>query len=92
MSEIRIERDPPRERLEALGVEGWPIWTCAPSTFPWTYDAEETCYLLEGEVVVTPDGGEPVTIRAGDLVTFPKGLSCTWEVRRAVRKHYRFGE
>ncbi len=91
MPEIRIERDPPRERLEALGVEGWPVWSCGVSTFPWTYDEIETCYLLEGEVVVTPEGGEPVTIRAGDLVTFPKGLSCTWEVRSPVRKHYSFG-
>ena len=89
MPEIRIERDPPRERLEALGVEGWPVWSCGVSTFPWTYDETETCYLLEGEVVVTPEGGEPLTIRAGDLVTFPKGLSCTWEVRSPVRKHYR---
>ncbi len=89
MPEIRIERDPPRERLEALGVEGWPVWSCGVSTFPWTYDETETCYLLEGEVVVTPEGGEPLTVRAGDLVTFPKGLSCTWEVRSPVRKHYR---
>jgi len=91
MSEIRIERDPPRERLESLGVEGWPVWSCGVSTFPWTYDETETCYLLEGEVVVTPEGGEPVTIRAGDLVTFPRGLSCTWEVLSPVRKHYSFG-
>ncbi len=91
MSGIRIERDPPRERLESLGVEGWPVWSCGVSTFPWTYDETETCYLLEGEVVVTPERGEPVTIRAGDLVTFPKGLSCTWEVRSPVRKHYSFG-
>ena len=26
----------------------------------------------------------------GDLVTFPAGMSCTWEIRRPVRKHYRF--
>ncbi|AGP40227.1 hypothetical protein SCE1572_40435 [Sorangium cellulosum So0157-2] len=30
-------------------------------------------------------------IQAGDLVTFPAGLNCTWEVRSPVRKHYRFG-
>jgi len=33
-----------------------------------------------------------VRIGTGDLVTFPKGLSCQWEVRSPVRKHYRFGE
>jgi len=32
-----------------------------------------------------------VRFRAGDLVEFAAGLSCQWEVRAAVRKHYRFG-
>jgi uncharacterized cupin superfamily protein len=61
------------------------------SIFPWHYDRAETCCLLEGEVIVTPDDGEPVRIGAGDLVTLPAGLSCTREVRADVRKHYRFG-
>jgi uncharacterized cupin superfamily protein len=91
MSRIVIERDPPSDRLRERGVFDWPIWTKEVSTFPWTYDDAETCYLLEGDVVVTPDGGDPVEIRRGDLVTFPAGLSCTWHVRQPVRKHYTFG-
>lgn len=89
----KIERIPgPGEaRLQALGVRDWPVWEKEVSSFPWTYDTGETCYLLEGEVIVTPEGGEPVEIRAGDLVTFPAGMSCTWEIRRPVRKHYRLG-
>ena len=56
----------------------------------WTYDAEETCYVLEGEVTVTPEGGEPVTIGRGDLVTFPKGMRCVWDISAPIRKHCRF--
>ena len=41
--------------------------------------------------MVTPDGGAPVQVGKGDLVTFPAGMSCTWDVRRPVKKHYRFG-
>ncbi|MBE9580185.1 MAG: DUF861 domain-containing protein [Proteobacteria bacterium] len=26
----------------------------------------------------------------GDLVIFPKGMSCNWKVRGDVRKHYQF--
>jgi uncharacterized cupin superfamily protein len=37
-------------------------------------------------------GGEPVTFGKGDLVVFPQGMSCTWNVQEAVRKHYQFGE
>ena len=90
MNTIKILNHPPREMLDALGTDQWPIWEHEAATFPWTYDSEETCLLLEGEVVVTPDGGEPVSFGVGDLVTFPAGMSCTWEIRKAVRKHYIF--
>jgi uncharacterized cupin superfamily protein len=90
MQGIRVESNPTRQRLEQLGVFDWGIWSKEISVFPWTYDCNETCYFLAGEVVVTPQGGEPVAMGEGDLVTFTAGLSCTWDIRRAVRKHYRF--
>ena len=90
MSQIEVEHNPSEEKLGELGVSNWPVWTKEASEFPWKYDAQETCYLLEGDVVVTPDGGEAVEIRKGDLVTFPKGMSCTWKIRKGVKKHYTF--
>jgi hypothetical protein len=89
MDPITWERNASPAKLDVMGVYDWPIWEKEPSTFRWTYEREETCYLLAGEVVVTPDGGAPVTLRKGDLVSFPAGLSCTWEVRSPIRKHYR---
>lgn len=88
---IQIERQPSPERLAALGVMTWGIWTKDVSTFSWYYDEVETCYFLEGEVTVTPEGGLPVTMGKGDLVTFAPGLACTWEITQAVKKHYSFG-
>ncbi len=88
--DILIERQPGRERLDALEVSDWPIWTKEASEFPWSYKATETCYFLEGDVEVTPEDGEPHRMGKGDLVTFPKGMSCTWKVLKDVRKHYRF--
>lgn len=89
--DIKIERNPSQAALDSLNVASWPIWTKEVSEFPWEYTTPETCYILEGEVVVTPEGGEPVTIQSGDLVTFPAGLRCTWKVVRPIRKHYHFG-
>lgn len=89
MSSIKVEKNPDAVRLKGLGVDRWPIWTKEVSEFPWTYDGEETCYFLEGEVTVTPDGGAPVTMGQGDLVTFPRGLSCRWRITQPVRKYYR---
>ena len=91
MGQINVERAPSGERLQELGVPNWPIWTKEASEFPWSYDEQEICYFLEGDVVVTPDGGEPVAMGKGDLVTFPQGMSCTWQIRQDVRKHYKFG-
>ena len=91
MSKIKIERGPSKDRLDALGVTGWPIWTKEASEFPWSYDEQEICYFLEGDVEVVPEGGKPVRFGKGDLVTFPQGMSCTWKVKKPVKKHYRFG-
>ncbi|MBF0122179.1 MAG: cupin domain-containing protein [Candidatus Omnitrophica bacterium] len=87
---ILIEK-PSLQKLEALGVKSWPIWTKEVSVFDWQYDEKEVCYFLEGEVMVkTPF--EAVSFGKGDLVTFPQGLGCTWHVKKSVRKHYKFGE
>ena len=88
---ITVTPTPDPAQLQSLGVASWLIWGCEISTFPWSYDEQETCLLLEGYVSVTPDGGKPVRFGAGDLVVFDTGLSCTWEVHAPVRKHYRFG-
>ncbi len=89
--EITVVRQPDAAQLEQLGVAKWAIWTKEASTFPWTYDDRETCYFLKGDVIVTPTGGQPVRMGKGDLVTFPAGMSCTWEILQDVRKHYYFG-
>lgn len=90
MSEIKIERKPDQQRLKELGVSDWSIWDKEESEFPWTYDGEETCYFIEGDVVVTPQDGQAVAMGKGDLVVFPKGMYCTWLIRKAVKKYYRF--
>ena len=90
MSEILIEKSISEDRLKDMGVRNWPIWTKEHSEFPWTYDATEVCYLLDGQVIVTPQDGQPVQFGAGDLVTFPQGLNCTWVILQTVRKHYNF--
>ena len=79
-------------KLNALGLYDWPTWTNEISKFPWSYNSQEIAYIIEGEVTVTPkNGGNPVSFGMGDLVTFPAGLSCIWEVKKPLRKHYQFG-
>ena len=89
--QIEVVSSPDEAWLESKGVYGWGTWGCEPSTFPWSYSSAEACYLLEGDVTVTPtDGRAAATFGKGDYVTFPAGMSCTWEVRKAVKKHFLF--
>ena len=91
MAKIHFERNPSPAKLEVLGVYQWPTWSQGVSTFEWSYDSDETCYILEGEFTVTPRSGEPMEFRRGDLISFPAGLECTWDIRVPVTKHYDLG-
>jgi len=75
---------------EISGMKTKPVWTCGISEFDWHYDSEETCLIIEGEVTIK-NGEKSVSFAAGDLVVFPKGLSCVWQVKKPVRKYYMFG-
>ena len=87
--EIDIKR-PTDKDLEAKGVLSWPIWEKEISRFDWHYDNTEECFLLEGKVVVETEDGNQVEFGKGDFVKFQKGLSCIWDIKVPVRKHYNF--
>ncbi len=89
MSKIKIEKPTP-QKLEQMQVSSWPIWEKEVSRFDWHYDSTEVCYILEGKVIVESKDGEVVEFGKGDLVTFPQGLSCVWDIKEAIRKHYNF--
>ncbi len=88
MSQIIFEQATP-ELLQALNVDSWSSWRCEKSVFGWEYSEDEQAYILDGRVLVKTCDGE-VEIKKGDLVTFPKGMQCTWNVLEPIRKVYRF--
>ncbi len=87
--EIKIEKLD-KKTLEERKIENWPIWEKEVSSFDWYYDDTEECYILEGRVIVETKDGQKVEIKKGDFVTFPKGLSCRWDIKEPIRKHYNF--
>jgi len=78
-----------KEELEKEGVFSWPIWNKETSVFPWSYDSNESCYFLEGEVTLKANGKE-YHFGKGDFVTFPSGMQCEWNITKDVKKHYTF--
>ncbi len=86
--EIKVEKATD-ERLKELGVENWSPWSCGVSKFNWEYDCNERCYIMEGEVEIETEGGK-TKIKKEDIVLFPKGLKCTWNIISPIKKVYRF--
>jgi uncharacterized protein len=88
MAEVIIEKLTNKE-IEDRKIKSWSIWTKEVSKFDWFYDSDEQCLILEGEILVETGNGN-FAIKAGDFVTFKKGLKCVWNVKKPVRKHYKF--
>jgi uncharacterized cupin superfamily protein len=88
MATVKIEKLS-EEEIARKGIRSWPVWQKEISRFPWSYDSEEQCFILEGEVSIETDHGT-FNIKPGDFVTFEKGLQCTWDIKKPVKKHYNF--
>lgn len=87
--EIKIQKLN-QDQLKKMNVFSWPIWEKEISKFDWHYNDIEECYFLEGKVMLTTKDGKIVTFGKGDFVSFPKGLDCTWDIKKTVKKHYNF--
>ncbi|MBU1006502.1 MAG: cupin domain-containing protein [Candidatus Omnitrophica bacterium] len=80
-----------KEELDRLGVDQWPVWESPVRKFDWEYDDNEVFFVHEGKVNVVTTDGEQVEFGKGDLVTFSKGVKCTWDVKEKIKKVYKFG-
>lgn len=63
------------------------IWHCTPGVFTLLHPAE-TITCIDGSATITPEGGEPVTIRSGELAFIPEGTKALWEVHETVLKTF----
>ena len=88
MKTITVVR-PSSEQIADMA--GRPVWEKEVSTFDWVYDELETALVIEGRVRVIGEDGQVCEFGAGDLVVFPAGLACRWEVVEPIRKHYKVG-
>ncbi len=64
------------------------IWECSPGRYRRQILSAESMHIISGEALFTPDGGTPITLKAGDVVFFPTGTLGDWDIRVALRKMY----
>lgn len=64
------------------------LWEATPGKWRVSYDEWEFCHILFGVSIVTQDGGEARTVKAGDSFVIRPGFTGTWEVVETTRKEY----
>ncbi len=65
------------------------VWEAEPGLSRWEFlERGEAIYVLEGRMVVTEDGGEPITVEAGTSAIFPIGWQGTWAIQERIRKFF----
>jgi len=64
------------------------LWECSPGQWRRQVVQAEFCHFLEGDCTFTPDNGDPVEIRTGDVLFFPPNTTGVWDIRLPARKIY----
>jgi uncharacterized protein len=83
------------EPMQTSGLTLWSdgdqeagVWECTPGPSYWKLETNEVVHILAGRMTVTPDGGEPQDVGAGDIAVFPRGWAGTWQIHDTIRKVY----
>lgn len=69
------------------GVEAG-VWECSPGRWRRQIVQQEFCHFIAGRCTFTPDGGEPIEIRAGDALMLPANTTGVWDIQETLRKSY----
>lgn len=63
-------------------------WQATPGTYHATYTDYEFVHMIAGRIRITPDGGTPVEVKAGDAFVVEADFKGTWEILEPVTKHF----
>ena len=61
------------------------VWEADPGLSRWEFlERGEAIHVLEGRMVVTEDGADPITLEAGTAAICPLGWQGTWEIQERI--------
>ncbi len=90
MNRILVEKSPSPGKIEVLGADVWPLKKLAAGKHTHTYTANEECYVIEGDAVLSCAAQTAEPVSDGDLVFIPQGLTVTWEVAAGIEYRRRW--
>jgi uncharacterized cupin superfamily protein len=71
---------------DAFTVGLWKPNGVAGTRIEYRLDADETLVVLRGSGEVRVDGGDPIQLRPGVVVSFPRGCELSWLVDDEFRE------
>lgn len=88
-----IGESSPRTRTKSLAASSirgadTGIWECSPGIFRRATPNAEVMHFIAGECTFIPDGGNSISISAGDTVVFSLNTQGVWVVKSTIRKVY----
>lgn len=82
----------PKEQGAVLFSDGGHtggIWEATPYAERMeNYPFNEMAHVISGHVIITPEGGAPVTFGPGETYFMQKGFTGRFEVTQTLRKYY----
>ena len=63
-------------------------WAATPGTWFAEYKFYEFVHLIEGQIIITPEGAAAVTLNHGDAFVVEPGFKGTWKIVTPVTKHF----
>lgn len=64
------------------------VWESSPGKFKRYLTNREFSHIVKGWCIFTPEGGAPITLKAGDAVLFPENCKGEWDIKEDFRKTY----
>lgn len=64
------------------------VWECTPGKFRRQIVAGEMMHILAGRCTFTPDGGDTISMAAGDTLFLSPNTIGVWDIQETVRKVY----
>jgi uncharacterized cupin superfamily protein len=74
-----------REDSSGEGMLHVGICEIMPGVMNYTFPADETLYVFDGDVDVQISGGESVSLTSGDLASFSQDDQSIWTIRQRLR-------
>jgi uncharacterized cupin superfamily protein len=64
------------------------IFTVEPCRVDYEFIGDESLHLLAGRVTVEMEGGGTVSLKPGDIASFPKGAKSVWHIHESMKKFF----